>query len=274
MPRSNLTIRIATSVVAVPLLLWVIFGCPAWAWYLLVAAAVLVGSSELFAMTHPGDQPAQAIGALTSLGVSLALYFFSTDARALLTIVLGVTLLGMLVPLWRLGEIPTAGPRMMAGIAGPLYLGALLTTSGLLRRDLGSDGSGYVLLSLGIAWLADTGGYFFGRFLGKTKLYPTISPQKTRAGFLGALVGAMLAALAAHYWFLPRLPLPSAVVLGLVAGGLGQLGDLAESLLKRSTGNKDSGRVLPGHGGLLDRIDALLIVSPIVYAYAIWIDRG
>jgi phosphatidate cytidylyltransferase len=273
-PRSNLTIRIATSVVAVPSLLWLVFGCPAWAWYLLVAAAVVVGSRELFAMTHPSDPAAQGIGAATSLGVSLALYFFTTDARALLLVVLGVILLGTLVPLWRLGEIQTAGLRMMAGIAGPLYLGALLTTSGLLRRDLGADGGGYVLLSLGIAWVADTGGYFFGRFLGRTKLYPAISPQKTRAGFVGALAGAVLAALAAHYWFLPRLPLASAVVLGLVAGALGQLGDLAESLLKRSTGNKDSGRVLPGHGGLLDRIDALLIVSPIVYAYAIWIDRG
>jgi phosphatidate cytidylyltransferase len=272
-PRSNLTIRIATSVVAVPLLLWAIFGCPAWAWYLVVLTAVAVGSKELFAMTHPGDPVAQTIGAATSLGVSLALYFFIADARAVLMVLLAAPLLGTLVPLWRLGEIPTAGLRMMAGIAGPLYLGGLLTTSGLLRRDLGADGAGYVLLSLGIAWLADTGGYFFGRFLGRAKLYPAISPKKTQAGFVGALVGAVLAGVAAHYWFLPRIPLWHALVLGLVAGGLGQLGDLAESLLKRSTGNKDSGRVLPGHGGLLDRIDALLIVSPIVYAYAIWIDR-
>jgi len=273
-PKSNLTIRIATSVVAVPLLLWVIFGCPAWAWYLVVVVAVVVGSMELFAMTHSGDPAAQAVGTATSLGVSLGLYFFGRDARAVLMVLLAVTVLGTLVPVWRLGEIRTAGLRMMAGIAGPLYLGALLTTSGLLRRDLGADGSGYVLLSLGIAWLADTGGYFFGRFLGRTKLYPAVSPQKTQAGFVGALVGAVLAALAAHYWFLPRLPLPSGLVLAVVAGALGQLGDLSESLLKRSTGNKDSGRVLPGHGGLLDRIDALLIVSPIVYAYAIWIDRG
>jgi phosphatidate cytidylyltransferase len=273
-PRSNLTVRIATSAVAIPVLLWAIFGCPAWVWYLLVVVAVAVASKELFAMTHPGDPVAQAMGVATSLGVSLSLYFFAADARALLMTLLGVTLLGTLVPLWRLGEIPTAGLRMMAGIAGPFYLGGLLTTSGLLRRDLGADGAGYVLLSLGIAWLADTGGYFFGRFLGRAKLYPAISPQKTQAGFLGALVGAVAAALAAHRWLLPRIPLWHALALGLVAGALGQLGDLSESLLKRSTGNKDSGRVLPGHGGLLDRIDALLVVSPIVYGYAMWMDRG
>jgi phosphatidate cytidylyltransferase len=273
-PRSNLTIRIATAVVAFPLLLWAIFGCPPWVWYLIVVTAVVVGTLELFAMTHPGDRVAQGIGAATALGVSLSLYFFASDARVVLTLLLAVPVLGMLIPLWRLGDIPTAGLRMMAGIAGPLYLGGLLTTSGMLRRDLGSSGAGYVLFSLGIAWLADTGGYFFGRFLGRAKLYAAVSPKKTQAGFVGALFGAMLAALGARSWLLPHIPLGAALCLGLLAGALGQLGDLSESLLKRSTGNKDSGWILPGHGGLLDRIDALLIVSPIVYGYAIWFDHG
>jgi phosphatidate cytidylyltransferase len=269
-PAANLTVRIVTAVVGLPLVLGAIFVCPAWVWYLVVLGGVAAGSLEFFSMTHPGDRVAQMIGVLSAVGVSVTLYFHGDSTRAVWTVLLGVPLVGMLVPLWRLGDIATAGLRMTAGIAGPLYLGALLTCSAMLRRDLGSDGPGYVLLSLGFAWLADTGGYFFGRFLGKTKLYPAVSPKKTRAGLVGALVGALVAAAVGHLWFLPSLPLSHGLLLALVAGGLGQLGDLAESLLKRSTGIKDSGRILPGHGGLLDRIDALLLVSPIVYAYAIW----
>jgi len=120
------------------------------------------------------------------------------------------------------------------------------------------------------AWLADTGGYFFGRFFGKTKLYEAVSPKKTRAGFVGALVGAAAGASLASFWYLPSLPIAHSLPLAIVAGGLGQLGDLVESLLKRSTGIKDSGSIVPGHGGLLDRVDALLFASPLVYLYALW----
>jgi phosphatidate cytidylyltransferase len=127
-----------------------------------------------------------------------------------------------------------------------------------------------VLLALTFAWLGDTGGYFFGRFLGKTKLYEAVSPKKTRAGFVGALVGAMLGAALISLFLLPELELRHALPLAVVSGGLGQLGDLAESLLKRSIGVKDSGNVVPGHGGILDRVDALLVVAPVVYLYVIW----
>jgi phosphatidate cytidylyltransferase len=199
---------------------------------------------------------------------------FSTDSVVLLTVLLAVPVAGMLVPLWRLGDIKTAGLRQMAGIGGPLYIGVALTTVGMLRRDLGDDGAGYVAMTLTFAWFGDTGAYFSGRYLGKAKLYPEISPGKTRAGFLGALAGASAGAMLAHVWYLPHIPLVDAVGLALVAGGMGQLGDLAESLLKRSSGMKDSGWILPGHGGLLDRIDALMIVSPIVYMYTLWFARG
>jgi phosphatidate cytidylyltransferase len=158
----------------------------------------------------------------------------------------------------------------MASAAGPLYIGGLLTTIALLRRDEADVGPHYVLMTLMFAWLGDTGGYFFGRFLGKRKLYEAISPKKTRAGFVGSLVGSAVGALLAHFWYLPSIPLLDALLLAVVGGALGQLGDLVESLLKRSTGIKDSGWIVPGHGGILDRIDALLVVSPIVYLYTLW----
>jgi phosphatidate cytidylyltransferase len=115
-----------------------------------------------------------------------------------------------------------------------------------------------------------TGGYFFGRFLGKTKLYEAVSPKKTRAGLVGAIVGALGGSLLASQWYLPRLPVVHGLVLGGVSGLLGQAGDLTESLLKRSTGVKDSGSLLPGHGGMLDRIDAVLVLAPLVYIYTLF----
>jgi phosphatidate cytidylyltransferase len=262
--------RLLTAAVVVPPLLFAMFKGPAWSFFVLVAVASALAAREFFQLTHPDDAVARGIGVTTTVGVAVVLYCWGRDPRVLLTLLFVVPMLGLLAPLWRLGEIASAGQRMLAGMAGPLYIGALLTALALLRRDADPFGPEYVLLSLTFAWLADTGGYFFGRFFGKRKLYPAVSPNKTLAGFVGALVGAEVGGLGAHFWYLSALPLGHALALGIVAGSLGQCGDLAESLLKRSTGVKDSGALVPGHGGLLDRIDALLIVAPVVYLYVLW----
>jgi phosphatidate cytidylyltransferase len=120
-------------------------------------------------------------------------------------------------------------------------------------------------MTLMFAWWGDTGGYFAGRFLGKRKLYPAVSPKKTVEGAIGGLAGSVAGALCAHFWYLPSIPLLNSVVLAIVAGALGQAGDLGESLIKRSTGVKDSGQIVPGHGGILDRVDGLLFVMPATY---------
>ena len=267
MLKSNLAQRLLTAAIAVPLLLLLLFRGPSWGFALLVLGACAVAALELFQMTHPDDRAARVIGVITTAATMVALYAYGRDARVVFSVALGVTLLGLLVPLWRLGDIGSAGLRIMAGIAGPLYVGALIATLALLRRDFGP---GFVLLALMFAWFGDTGGYFFGRYLGKRQLYARISPKKTRAGFVGAVLGAVAGGLLAHFWYLNEMPLLDAILLGLLCGALGQLGDLVESLLKRSTGLKDSGSILPGHGGLFDRIDALLVVSPILYLYCIW----
>jgi phosphatidate cytidylyltransferase len=266
--KSNLAIRLLTAAVVVPPLLGLLFRGPAWGFFTLVMVASGLAACELFRMTHPDDGVSQGIGVVTTLGACATTYWFSNDPRALLTLIAAVTLLGLLMPLWRLGDMQTAALRMVAGVAGPFYIGSLLATLALLRREGGVDGGKLVFMSLTFSWLADTGGYFFGRYLGKTKLYEAVSPKKTRAGFVGALVGASAGAALASLWYLPALPLAHALPLGLFAGAAGQLGDLVESLLKRSTGVKDSGGIVPGHGGMLDRIDALIVVSPIVYLFA------
>lgn len=268
--RSNLALRLLTAAVVVPPLLLLLFRGPAWGFYALVLLVAVLGAFELFRMTHPGDVISQVIGVAFTAAVSLALYLRPNDPRVLVGILLLLPTLGIMVPLVRLGSIATAGIRIMAGVAGPLYVGASLTTLALLKSQLGASGAGWVVLTLTFAWLADTGGYFFGRFLGKRKLYEAVSPKKTRAGFVGALVGAACGALAARFWFLPEINLSEVLPLAVVAGALGQFGDLVESLLKRSTGIKDSGAVVPGHGGILDRIDALLVVAPLVYLYVTW----
>ncbi|HVY25262.1 MAG TPA: phosphatidate cytidylyltransferase [Polyangiaceae bacterium] len=267
--KSNLAIRLLTAAVVVPPLLGLLFKGPAWGFFALVLVASAVAADELFRMTHPNDAVARAVGIAQTAAACFVTYWFSGDARALLAMIAGITLVGLLMPLWRLGDMQTAALRMLAGVAGPFYVGSLLATLALLRRDGGDTHGGWlVFMSFTFSWLADTGGYFFGRFLGKTKLYEAVSPKKTRAGFVGALVGASVGAALASLLYLPALPLAHALPLGLFAGSVGQLGDLVESLLKRSTGIKDSGGIVPGHGGMLDRIDALIVVSPIVYLYS------
>jgi phosphatidate cytidylyltransferase len=272
--ESNLKVRLLTAAVVVPPLLWLLFRGPAWGFFLLVVVATAIAADELFRMTHPADGIARAIGVTTTLGVSVCLYMWGSDPRVLLTLFFVVPLLGLMVPLWRLGEISSSALRTFAGVTGPFYIGGLLCALALVRRDAGAVGPHYVFMCLTFAWLADTGGYFFGRFLGKRKLYEAVSPKKTRAGFVGALIGAEVGAALAHFVYLRSIPLAQALALGLVAGALGQFGDLVESLLKRSTGIKDSGSIVPGHGGMLDRIDALIIVAPIVYLYVLWAGVG
>jgi phosphatidate cytidylyltransferase len=267
---SNLAVRVATSVVAVPGILALIFIGPPWGFYLLVLAATLVGAFELFGMTHHGDRVSQVLGVLLTAAVSVAFFFLHDDARILSTILVVVPLLGPLLTLARLGEMPTAALRACAMAFGPLFLGVPLTMLALLRVVGGPEGGGLVLLAIGSSWLSDTGGYFAGRFFGHRKLYEAVSPKKTVEGAIGGLALVSVWAVIGHFTFLKLLPLPHAIILSLIAAAFGQAGDLGESLLKRSTGVKDSGQILPGHGGILDRVDALILTSAIVYLDTIW----
>lgn len=265
---SNLAVRLITVAIAGPLLLGLLFFGPIWGWATLVLFATALAGHELLGMTHPEDALARWIGVATIVAMGAAVYFGSERPLVLLGAVLVVPIVAALLPLWRLGSMETVALRMLAGIAAPFYVGGLVATVALLRRDLGDAGPAFVFLALTIAWMGDTGGYTFGRLFGKTKLYEAVSPKKTREGFWGSVLFAAAATLLASFTYLPSLPWHHALVLGLAGGALGQCGDLAESLLKRSTGVKDSGALLPGHGGILDRIDALMVVAPLVYLYA------
>ena len=268
---SNLVMRFATAAVCVPIILSLVYIAPPWAFYLLVLGAALVGAQELFAMTHPCDRVSQGVGVVVSALASAAVYCWPGDVRVLLTVLAVVPLFGPLFTLARLGPIETAALRACALGFGPLFVAVPLTLLALMRVTLGAAGSGSVILALGLAWFADTGAYFAGRFLGKHKLYEAVSPKKTVEGAVGGLAASVVWALLGCFLFLPTLPVAHALPLALVAGVLGQMGDLAESLLKRSTGVKDSGAIVPGHGGVLDRVDALIVTSTVVYLYGAWV---
>ncbi len=156
-------------------------------------------------------------------------------------------------------------------IAGILYIGWLLSHLVALR---GLDsGRNWVFLVLFVTWVSDTTAFLVGRGLGRHKLAPAISPGKTWEGTIGGICGGIAVS---TLFFTPtplQLPLTSgqAILLGAITSILGQVGDLVESLLKRNLGVKDSGNLMPGHGGILDRIDSLILAGIVVYYYAVWV---
>jgi phosphatidate cytidylyltransferase len=273
--ESNLALRLMTAVVMVPIILTLVFVTPPWTFYSLALAASLLGVHELLSMTHPADGPARFIGVAVSAVASLAVFFGHDDPRVLVALLVVVPLVGPMVTLGRIGAIETAALRAYALGVAPLLVAVPLALLALMRVTLGGRaGSGAVLLALGLGWFTDTTAYFAGRFLGRRKLYEAVSPKKTVEGAIGGLMGSVVwAVLGALTFARDVLPLAHAVPLALVGGALGIAGDLTESLLKRSTGIKDSGSLVPGHGGMLDRIDALLVTSVVVYLYTQWVYR-
>ncbi len=266
---SNLQSRLLTAGLAIPVLLGLIFVAPAWAWFVCVLFASLMAADELLRMTHGPQALRRAPVLAATVALQLVLYLWGQDPRVVTSALLALPVLGLALPLLSPNPVPTAALRSAAAVLAPLYSSLLLCLA-LMRRDFEHTGSGYVLLTLTIAWMADTGGYFAGRAFGKRPLYAAVSPKKTREGAVGGVLASMAAGLVAHFWYLPELPLIPALALSLGGSLLSQLGDLGESLIKRAADVKDSGALLPGHGGILDRIDGLLFAAPLVYLYLLW----
>jgi phosphatidate cytidylyltransferase len=148
-----------------------------------------------------------------------------------------------------------------------VFLGLPLGYAVALRAVPGENGSDLILLLIVCVTFADSAAYYAGRAFGRHRMAPTISPKKTWEGAAGALAGSLAGAALAHVWFFQRLRWEHAAALALLLGAAGMLGDLAESMIKRATGVKDSSALLPGHGGVLDRMDSLLFSAPVLYYY-------
>jgi len=154
-------------------------------------------------------------------------------------------------------------------ICGLFYVPLLLGYLNLLMVKL-PQGRRWIFLTMMAIMANDTLAYFAGSMWGRHPLYPAISAKKTWEGLAGGLAGSLIGVLLAKYAFLPVLPFGGALLLAVLLGVDGPLGDLFESMLKRSCGVKDSGRGIPGHGGLLDRLDSLLFAFPAVYSFCMW----
>ena len=269
-----MTTRIATAAVGVPLLV-----LAAWAgglWFLaLVAAVAAVGSLEVSAMARRrGHKPTATLAQAWAVAMVAAAYVASTtgdtpaEAAALL---LAVAFVGQAVvlpfSLWR--STPSRAVVSWAVTAGAaLYPGVLLAYAPLLRSL--DDGFLWVLLLLGTVFAADTAAFFVGRLLGRSRMAPRISPGKTWEGTAAGLAAATAACAAlATVLDLPLAP-ALAAALGLALGLTAVLGDLVESALKRACRVKDSGTLVPGHGGVLDRLDSIVFTLPLMYHFIAW----
>jgi len=264
---SNLVVRLLTAVVVVPILLYALFWAPWWLFFSIVAFASLISAVEMSSMMLPGHRGLAVWAVVASLGV-FGTFYFQPSALAVVTAALAATALGFLFALAAPDPIETAASRLSFLVVTPLYAGGMLSAIAMLHRL--DHGGAWVVLAMMLAWFGDTGGYFAGRAFGRHKLYPKVSPKKTVEGAVGGALASVGGALLAHFWYLPTLPLLDGIVLALCASGIGQAGDLTISLIKRSADVKDSGFIVPGHGGLLDRIDALVMTSFATWLYTAW----
>ncbi|MCM2249124.1 MAG: phosphatidate cytidylyltransferase [Geothrix sp.] len=275
----NMTVRIATALVFGLFffsLLW--FGDRPWApWtYLaLMAFAIAMGVREMTLMARVrGFNPSLAAGTLVGWGI-LAHFFLATGGRDPLPLWL-VFATGALVihfgALFFDSKLEEALPSQAITWLGALYLGFGLGFQQklfMLQGTLPRTGSRLILALFIITWFGDSAAYFVGTFFGKHKLAPKVSPKKSWEGALGNLAGNLLGALLMQATVCTEWTLVDVLALGLLLGLVGQLGDLVESTWKRSAGVKDScvGVSIPGHGGMLDRVDSLVFAAPVLFAY-------
>jgi phosphatidate cytidylyltransferase len=263
--------RIAAAAVGLAVLLPALLWGDRLAVEVLVPAAMALCVYEYAGMAFPEER---RIGAVW-VGAVLAVLFGATAHLPWLGVAVPGSL-ALVASLW-MGtlapgaELERAADRVGRALLGAAWIAQLGWLVFLRRLD---GGLAWVFLALGISWLGDTGGYFAGRFFGRTPLYPRISPKKTWEGALGGVLAAMGGALAIRAIGLPTVPPAHAALLGAGLCVASIWGDLAESMLKRSFQVKDSGTFLPGHGGILDRIDSVIFVAPLLFLYAGWSQGG
>ena len=268
--------RILVAVVGVPALLAVLCAAPDWATLALLMGLCIIASHELLAAVLPPEKTRRWWGLAATLAVFVVANVYFSHERFAGTAAAGLMpwLVAALVVVIFLCMVLEYGKKeemdftvlcaiLMAGVAIPMAL------SCLLRLRVLEHGAGLVLIPLVAAFMSDTMALFGGMLFGKTKLAPLVSPKKTREGAVSGLVGGMAGMILFRIFFFlcteVQLHIGWCVLLGLVGSVLGQLGDLSFSCIKRQYGIKDYGRLLPGHGGVLDRFDSVIFAAPVIW---------
>ena len=281
MPKEELTSRLTVAVIGIPLVAFIIYW-GVWPLAILMAAAGALGAREYHGLTPDGPLAFGWLGAALSGALPL-IAALQSDYRAFalwaFALVLATALLALALSPWL--RWPDGRPLDAAArtIMGALYTGGALSFWVLLRalpdqvstEATAFHGAALLIFPIWVTWLGDTFAYGFGSRWGRAKLIEAVSPDKTVVGAISGLVGSVLAGgVFARLWLsgVPEFALswPVAAAVSLPIAIVGQVGDLAESVIKRDAGVKDSSHLLPGHGGILDRLDALFFTVPFTYA--------
>jgi phosphatidate cytidylyltransferase len=261
--------RLYTAAALIPAVYIIIAHLASWALTVLLIAVGSIALLELYRLCFQS----RLNHALVGVGAAT---FVLTLARSHLSLPLFQLLLGSaFVIVVTASVVATSAEHgwkdSLIVMFGVLYVGVTLSTV-VSTRSLPA-GEFLVLFLAVVTWASDTGAYYAGTMWGRRPLMPSISPKKTIEGLLGGLALAIGGAVLAQWWFAPQLSLADALILGVLLTAAGLVGDLFESMIKRRTGVKDSGGILPGHGGMLDRLDSLLFTAPTFYYYVAYV-RG
>jgi len=264
--------REITALVAAPIAIWIVgWGHP----YLFDAAMGLICVLAMFEFLSLGKKKGYDVPFALCIGVMLII--LAAFVLPTLSVEFGMFVALLIIPAsFVLGHKPLENslPSSAVAVLATTYVGMLGGSLIRLRNDFGEQGSKLVFFLLLVVWLGDSGAYYVGKTFGKHKLSPLISPKKTVEGLIGGMTASILTAIVIHFTFFPKFPLLHAIIAGAILSVAGVIGDLAESMWKRSADVKDSGTLIPGHGGFLDRFDSILFTAPILYCYWTLIVHG
>jgi phosphatidate cytidylyltransferase len=259
-------VRIASALILIPGVLALLFFAPPRVLLLTIGIVGTLSLREYFHLIKKiGLRGQPWFGYLAFWSILVGLQEKYLPAAAIFA---AVVLACFITAMWRLDPMRERAIGMMADLFGVLYLALCLYPVVPLRYDFGEKtGLRWILLMLAVIWVGDTSALLAGRSFGRTLFAPGLSPKKTNEGAIAGLLSGVAAAVLLQRLFFVELPLYHVIMLSLLMGMAGQLGDLGESLLKRAADVKDSSSLLPGHGGMLDRIDSLLFAIPVLYIY-------
>jgi len=304
---SNLTQRILTAVVAIPIILLICLVGGLY-FFIFVVATSTIALIEFYKLASAkGAKPQVVIGVIAGFFINLSFYHtmlqscivgwftsmgvpipFPSQTQLFMIVLLFAVAIMSLIELFR--NNGSALLNISTTVFGVMYISFFFGTFIGIRELFTIEDStvaayfhsafslnegstvyrygGVTVISIfAMIWICDSAAFHFGKKMGKHKLFPRVSPNKSWEGAVFGFVFAIASAIAAKYLVLDYLPLSGSIIIGIIVGVFGQLGDLIESLLKRDAGVKDSSTLIPGHGGVFDRFDSLLLVSPLVYLY-------
>ncbi|GAB4538072.1 MAG: phosphatidate cytidylyltransferase [Thermodesulfovibrionia bacterium] len=254
--------RIAVAVILIPLIISYIYYLPPFPFFfILLLIVVMVSLAEFFSMYNVRRGlyiPSIFLGGVFFYVICLHPDYIVKAIFGIVSIILLIRLGITTSPLGSMKELGVIG-------MGFLYITVFLCFQWFLRDDI--MGRQNILLLYGSVWSADSMAYYIGTYLGKNRLYPSVSPNKTIEGAVGSVIGGAIATtiIAVIFYNPDELPVLRAIIIGIIIGIASVLGDLIESMFKRDAGVKDSSNIIPGHGGLLDKIDSVLLAGPVLY---------